>query len=71
MTKICFINAYETSYLGTRILATYMLKQGHSVHNILLGSGEYIQIEEPSSHMKDINTIPREISLLTKRQNTK
>lgn len=47
MAKICFINAYETSYLGTRVLASYMLSKGHEVHGILLESGEYLQIEEP------------------------
>lgn len=47
MAKIVFINAYETSYLGTRVLASYMIKCGHSVHNILIGTGEYIGIDEP------------------------
>lgn len=47
MAKIVFINAFETSYLGTRILASYMRVKGHETHNILLGTGEYISIEEP------------------------
>lgn len=47
MSKIVFINAYEDSYLGTRILASYMLKKGHKTHNIILCSGEYVNIKAP------------------------
>lgn len=50
MAKICFINAYETSYLGTRVLASYMLQKGHEVHNILLGTGEYVHIDVPQEN---------------------
>lgn len=47
MSKIVFINAYETSYLGTRILASYMLARGHATHNVILCSGEYVGIGFP------------------------
>lgn len=47
MPKIVFINAYETSYLGTRILASYMLVKGYETHNVILCSGEYVTIGFP------------------------
>ena len=45
MAKISFINAYELSNLGTRILSSYAIAKGHKVHNILLGTPEFVQIE--------------------------
>lgn len=47
MPKIVFLNAYETSYLGTRILASYMRAKGHTTHNVILCSGEYVRIDSP------------------------
>lgn len=47
MPKIVFINAYEIPYLGTRILASYMLAKGYATHNVILCSGEYVRIDSP------------------------
>lgn len=47
MVKIVFINAYEISYLGTRVLAAWARKLGHDTHNILLAKGNYHNINEP------------------------
>lgn len=47
MAKIIFINAFETSYIGTRMLAGYLQKLGYQTHNILLGTGNYLAIEKP------------------------
>ncbi len=47
MAKIVLVNAYETSNLGTRILAKYARLNGHSTHNVLLCSGEYVSIDSP------------------------
>jgi len=37
MAKIVFVNAFEHTYIGTRVLAAYLRKFGHKTHNILLG----------------------------------
>lgn len=48
MTKVCFVNAFEYNYLGTRQLASYLRKFGHETHNILLGhiSDGYSPVQE-------------------------
>lgn len=48
MKKVVFVNLYEFSYLGTRILAAYLQKHGFVTHNILLDDMKDILIEEPS-----------------------
>lgn len=47
MSKIVFINAYEPSFLGTRILAAYMQDKGHETHNIILCDGGYVVQDSP------------------------
>ncbi len=52
MGKIIFVNAYEYSYIGTRVLASYLRRFGHKTHNILLGadSGCYVQTIDDDHH---------------------
>lgn len=71
MAKIVFINAYETSYLGTRILASYMLKLGHKVHNILLAQVNISILMSLLKSMKDIKHILGENWLSIRPQHIK
>lgn len=47
MQKVVFINLYETCYLGTRCLASYLRANGHETHNILFEDYEHKITEEP------------------------
>lgn len=44
MSKIVFVNAFEYNYIGTRLLASYLRKNGHQTHNILLGDSGFRNI---------------------------
>lgn len=35
MAKVALISLYEANYLGTRVLSSYLIKNGHEAHNIL------------------------------------
>lgn len=48
MTKFVFINPYEYSYLGTRVLSAYLQKHGFMTHNILLNDLKYKVVDMPS-----------------------
>lgn len=37
MTKVVLVNAYETEYLGTRLLASWLRQHGFETHNIHMG----------------------------------
>ena len=52
MSKMVFVNAFEYTYLGTRILASYLKQFGHETHNILLGcdSGRYVSTLQEKHH---------------------
>lgn len=52
MSKMIFVNAFEYTYLGTRILASYLKQSGHETHNILLGcdSGRYVSTLQEKHH---------------------
>ena len=44
MSKVVFINPFEYNYLGTRVLASYLQRNGHQTHNILLGDSGFRNI---------------------------
>lgn len=48
MAKILFINLYETNYLGTRCLASYLRQHGHDTHNLLVGDYHHDVVEKPA-----------------------
>ena len=47
MQKVVFVNLYETSYLGTRLLASYLRANGHDTHNILYEEKHYALTDDP------------------------
>lgn len=47
MQKVIFVNLYETYYLGTRCLASYLRANGHETHNILFEEYVHEITEEP------------------------
>ncbi|MDE7242187.1 MAG: cobalamin-dependent protein, partial [Desulfovibrio sp.] len=47
MQKVVFVNLYETCYLGTRCLASYLRAKGHETHNILFEEYRHEVTEEP------------------------
>lgn len=47
MQKVIFVNLYETCYLGTRCLASYLRANGHETHNILFEEYVHEITEEP------------------------
>lgn len=47
MQKVVFVNLYETSYLGTRCLASYLRANGHETHNILFEERHYAITDDP------------------------
>ncbi len=52
MAKVLFVNLYEPDYLGTRYLASYLLKHGHTPHilSLKLGNGKNLA-EEREEHL--------------------
>lgn len=47
MQKVVFVNLYETSYLGTRLLASYLRANGHETHNLLYEEKHYALTDDP------------------------
>lgn len=47
MQKVVFINLFETSYLGTRCLASYLRANGHETHNILFEDYRHELTDDP------------------------
>lgn len=48
MSEVVFVNAYEFDYLGTRVLAAWLRKNGITTHNILLDDNLSVSTDLPS-----------------------